>query len=238
MSIPPNPSIGKPSEPKVLTGKKIPQAPAIDRVTVAHTIVKGANWSNKQLHDLNALKTEFENCDFRYSNFDRAYFRDAKFTNCRFNGARFHDCNLKSADFIGCDLKFAQFHKCVVEVREIVASLPAEPNIRREGLQNLKANAVEVGDFENVGFIVLQEIEATKRHYSYALRGFDTYYRNKYGSFLAKTRAGAQLLWLQISGLIWGHGEKPWRLLSSCITILALLGLINFWRLIPRLGLN
>jgi len=221
---------------QVLQGSALPAVEAIQRIVVSHKKIVGADWRNREFTDFNALKTVFENCDFRYSNFKRAYFRDARFINCRFDGARFDDCNFKSANFYGCDLKFAHFHKCLLEVREIVASLPAEPNIRREGLQNLKANAIEVGDHENVSLLVLQEIEATKRHYSYAMRGFDTYYRNKYATFIAKAQAGLKLLWLQVNGLVWGHGEKPWRLLISCLLILTTLGIINFWSVMPRVG--
>lgn len=220
----------------VLTANSLPEVEAIQRLIVSHKKVVGADWRNREFIDFNALKTEFENCDFRYSNFSRAYFRDARFINCRFDGARFDDCNFKNANFYGCDLKFSHFHRCLLEVREIVASLPAEPNIRRESLQNLKANAIEVGDNNHVGFLVLQEIEATKRHYSYAMRGFDTYYRNKYATFISKVQAGVKLLWLQVNGFVWGHGEKPWRLLISCLLILMLLGFINFWSVMPRVG--
>ena len=197
-----------PTEPQVLAGISLPSLDLVPRVVVSHKKVVGADWRNREFVDFNALKTVFENCDFRYSNFERAYFRDARFVNCRFDGARFHECNFKSANFYRCDLKFAHFHECLLEVREVVASLPAEPNIRRESLRNLKANAIEVGDYENVGFLVLQEIEATKRHYSYAMSGFDTYYRNKYPTFAARAHASLKLLWLNLNGLVWGaRGE-------------------------------
>lgn len=217
---------------------ELPTIPNVDRISVARQKIVRADWRNRDFKDFNARAAEFEDCDFRYSNFERAYFRDAKFTNCRFDGARFIDCNFKNANFYRCDLKFAHFQRCLVDVRELVASLPSEPNIRREGLQNLKANAIEVGDHASVGLLVLQEIEATKRHYSYALRGFDSYYRKKYPTFISKVRAGAKLWWLQLEGLIWGHGEKPWRLLFSCLVILAGFALLNFWSVMPRTGWN
>ena len=159
-----------------------------------------------------------------------------KFTNCRFIGARFTDCNFKGANFYKCDLKFARFQRCLVNVRELMAALPSEPNIRREALQNLKANAVEVGDYASQSLLVLQEIEAMKRHYKYALTGFDTYYLNKYSTFISKFEAGMRLLWLQIGGLIWGHGEKPWRILISCFTLLSVCTFVNFWSVMPRVG--
>ncbi|ANM14025.1 MULTISPECIES: pentapeptide repeat-containing protein [unclassified Rhizobium] len=213
---------------------KIPDMPAIQRATVARKTVRNASWKASEICDLNALKTTFENCDFSYSIIDGGYFRDAVFRNCRFSGTKFFDCNFKSANFYKCDFSFARFSTCLIDTAEIIASLPDQPNIRRESLQNLKANAVEAGDFASLGLLTLQEIEAAQRHYRYALRGYDSYYRNKYPNMLSKVRACANLVGLWLGGLIWGHGERPWRLASSCFVILCFLALVNFWSLLPR----
>ncbi|MBY2905734.1 pentapeptide repeat-containing protein [Rhizobium leguminosarum] len=213
-----------------------PQMSPIGRTIVSHHTVRKAEWQNAEILDLNALKTVFEDCDFSYSVIENGYFRDAVFRNCRFVGAKFIDCNFKSANFYKCDFKFALFHTCLLEVPEILASLPAEPNIRREALQNLKANAAETGDYSSLGLLTLQEIDAAKRHFSYALHGYDTYYKNKYASIFSKARAGASLFGLWLAGIIWGHGERPWRLLVSCFLILCGLSFLNFWSLMPRIG--
>jgi prepilin signal peptidase PulO-like enzyme (type II secretory pathway) len=123
-----------------------------------------------------------------------------------------------------------------VDVDELLASLPSEPNIRRAVLQNLRANAVEMGDYSSEGLLILQEIEAKKRHYTYALRGYDSYYRKKYSGFLPKLEAFGKLAWLHAGGLIWGHGEKPARLLLSGFLLLCTLTLVNFWSVMPRVG--
>ena len=216
--------------------KSVPDILDLRRPTISRAKVVKVDWRNRRFMDLNALNAEFENCDFRYSNFERAYFRDAKFSNCRFDGARFTDCNLKRATFYGCDLKFVQFQRCLLDLDEVIASLPAEPNIRREALQNLRANAVEIGDYGSQSRLVLQEVEATKLHYRYALRGFDSYYKKKYSGISSKLRAGAKLVGLHVSGLIWGHGEKPGKLIVSCFVLLCVLALANFWSVMPRVG--
>lgn len=225
-----------PAEVVTLKPPDLPQVPDIGRVVISHKRIVRADWRNRAFHDLNALATVFEDCDFRYSDFERAYFRDAKFTNCRFDGARFRDCNFKSANFYKCDLKFVRFQRCLVELDDLIASLPAEPNIRREALQNLRANAIEVGDYGSQRRLILQEIEAAKRHYTYALRGYDSYYREKYATLFSKLKAGVKLAALHTSGAIWGHGEKPGRLLVSSIVLLCALALINFWSVMPRVG--
>ena len=213
-----------------------PSIPELVRISVSHRQVGRATWRNRYFKDFNALEASFDDCDFRYSVFERAYFRDAKFTNCRFDGARFTDCNFKNASFYKCDLKFVQFHRCILDVADLIPSLPFEPNIRRDALQNLRANAMSVGDYGSQGLLILQEVEAAERHYNYALRGFDSYYKQKYFGVWPKLSAAAKLVGLYVSGLIWGHGEKPARLLLSSIFLLCILTLINFWNVMPRVG--
>jgi len=220
----------------VLRPDQLPDIPKVDRTILSRKKIVKADWRNRNFIDLNALATEFDGCDFRYSNFERGYFRDAKFTNCRFDGARFSNCNFKSANFYKCDLKFVSFRQCLLEVKDVIASLPSEPNIRREALQNLRANAMEMGDYESQGLLVLEEIEAAKLHYSYALRGYDSYHKKKYSTAFSKFRAGMKLGWLHANGLIWGHGEKSGRLLLSAAALLCVLALINFWSVMPRVG--
>jgi Pentapeptide repeats (9 copies) len=174
---------GPSREVTVLESEHLPEVPNVARLTVSHRKILKAVWKNRDFKDFNALATEFVECDFRYSNFERAYFRDAKFVNCLFDGAKFNDCNFKSANFYGCDLKFVQFHRCILEVSDIVASLPPQPNIRQEALKNLRANAMEMGDYGVQSLLILQEIEASKSHYRHALYGSDTYYKKNTAAF-------------------------------------------------------
>ncbi|MCF1450567.1 hypothetical protein GOZ83_28200 [Agrobacterium vitis] len=213
---------------------EVPSMPPIDRVSISRKTVKNARWVASEILDLNALKATFENCDFSYSIIQNGYFRDAVFRNCRFVGAKFDDCNFKSANFYKCDFSFALFTNCLLDTPEIVASLPDQPNIRREALQSLKANALTVGDYGSLSLLTLQEIEAAKRHYRYAVRGYDTYYRNKYPTFWSRLRAVGFLGGISLNGVIWGHGERPWRLAASCFVILCALALVNFWSVLSH----
>jgi hypothetical protein len=219
-----------------LDGKPLPAIPDVGRLSVAHQKVTGQGWRGKLFRDFNARGSDFEDCDFRNAIFERAYFRDSKFTNCRFDGARFSECNIKTAKFYGCDMRYVLFQRCQVDLEELIAALPPEPNLRREALQNLQANAVEIGDYGSRTRLILQELKSAKLHYSYAVCGYSSYYKRKYSGFLPKIKAGLSLLGLYISDLIWGHGEKPTRLLWSCLAILCSLTLINFWSVMPRVG--
>jgi hypothetical protein len=118
----------------------------------------------------------------------------------------------------------------------LVAALPLEANIRRESLQNLIANANEIGDFLSTRLLVLQEVAAAKDHYWRALRGADNYYREKYNTAGSKLTAGWKLFWLNLSGFVWGNGEKPGNILLSGLVFLLALTLIDFWSVMPRVG--
>jgi hypothetical protein len=214
----------------------IPEIPAIRRISLSRQEVTRQDLRHRKIDDLNAHSATFKDCDFSYSVFTRAYLRDTRFVNCQLVGCQFYDSNFRNVHFHSSDLRFIRFYRCQTDAKEIVAALPFEPNIRREALQNLRANAASIGDFSNQGFLILQEIEATQDHYRRALRGTDTYYREKYSSVIAKIQAGWRLIWLRISGLVWGHGERPGRILLSGLTILFLLTLANFWGVMPRVG--
>jgi len=219
-----------------LDAKAIPGVPDVGRVSVSHQRLSKVDWRSKLFKDFNARNAKFEDCDFRYAIFERAYFRDTQFTNCRFDGARFSECNLRTVKFYGCDLKYVLFQRCQVDLEELIAALPPEPNLRREALQNLRANAVEIGDYASQTRLILQELKSAKLHYSYAVRGYSSYYKRKYAGFFPKLRAGIHLAGLHLSDLVWGHGEKPIRLLWSCLFFLCVLTFVNFWAVMPKVG--
>ena len=62
-------------------------------------------------------------------------------------GCRFADSNLRGASFHVCDFKYATFQRTLLE-----------PNLRRDSLQNLRANAAEIGDYASQRLIVLAEV--------------------------------------------------------------------------------
>jgi hypothetical protein len=210
--------------------------PQISRLSFSKQTVTRQDFRHRLINDMNALGATFNDCNFSYSIFHRAYFRDAKFTNCQFVGCQFNDSNLKHVRLLACDLRYIRFFRSQLDAEEILAALPLEPNIRREAVQNLRANATSIGDFSSQRLLVLQEVAAAQDHYRRALRGADTYYRQKYASIFAKMQAGWRLLGLRVGGFVWGHGERPARILLSGTVILFLLTFINFWSVMPRVG--
>jgi hypothetical protein len=191
---------------------------------------------HRRFDDMNANKAEFIDCDFSYSIFERAYFRSATFRNCKFVGCRFYDSNLRGASFSASDIRYATFHRTLIDPKEMIAVLPQEPNLKRDVLQNLRANAAEIGDFASQRDFVLAEIGAAIDHERRALKGTEDYYRTKYQGFLPKARAALRFLGLTFSGLLWGHGEKPIRLVGSAVVLIGILSVINLWAVVPTVG--
>lgn len=222
------------SAPAVTTGQTLGRL--IERVPVSLRRYEKLDLRHRRFDDMNANKAEFVDCDFSYSVFDRAYFHSARFNNCKFIGCRFYDSNLRGASFSGSDFRYATFHRSLLETKEMIAILPLEPNLRRDSLQNLRANAAEIGNFSSQREFVLAEIEAAMDHELRALKGTEDYYRRKYQGFLPKARAALRYIGMRFSGLLWGHGERPLLLVVSATLFVGALSLINLWSVLPRVG--
>ena len=208
--------------------------PTLNREFLSGQNFQNEKWRAKKFEFTNGKNAEFTDCDFSASIFENAYFRDAKFTNCQFTGCKFIDCNLNGARFYLCDLRFTQFHRTLLDVKELLAAIPSDPNMRKDSLQSLMANAAEVGDYANQRLIVLQGIEATKAHLKNIIWPPDSYYRQKYPDLLPKLGASWQLFWLKLSGFVWGNGERPRNIIISGSLFLLLLTLSNFWSVYTR----
>lgn len=225
------------------SASELPSVPFIQRIelpsesvkTFRKKAIKRASYRNRIFNDLNAHSAEFTDCDFSYSIFHRGYFRDAKFKNCTFVGCQFYDCNFRGSNLYLCDVRYIRFHRCQLDAKSIISALPTEPNIRQDALKNLRANATEVGDFDSQRLLVLEEIKASKDHYRRAVLGAEDYYQKKYPSLPSKLAAGWKLLLLYMSGIVWGHGERPTKIIVSGLILLALLTLINLGSVIDNL---
>ena len=184
------------------------------------------DFTSHKFVDVNGFGVTFRNCYFSYSVFDRAYFRNAKFTNCSFIGCVFLNSNLRGAYFESCDLRYARFKETLLSVESIVKTLPLEPSIRRELLQNLRINARSIGDERGVKLFIREELRAEREHYKKSRERKEDYYARKYsgrGNWI-KVRNKSVVLWLDYH--IWGHGEHPYNLMKFVFTALIVYSII------------
>jgi hypothetical protein len=128
-----------------------------------------------------------------------------------------------------------------VESSEIIANLPFEPNVQRDLLRNLRVDARELGNIEDESLYVKKEIEASDYFCMAAFLGSDQYVRNKYSSV---ERFGFLRRWLfsKLSGMVWGHGEKPLRVMCACLFFILVIASLLLWHGYERadmgVGLN
>ena len=181
-------------------------------------VVANENFLHYAFEDFGAREVQFNNCKFSYSVFNRAYFYGAVFDNCKFIGARFIDCNFRSARFIQCDFSYSSFRGTTIPSKELMCNVPARPNVRRELMQALRANAISLANDEDAKFFIRQEMKAAELHNQKAREAREGYYAPKYGWSLNRwnwIRVRIEFIWLWIQRFGWGYGEYPWRLLRS-----------------------
>lgn len=203
------------------------EGPRFARVAFSSGIA-GETLMNGIFEDISGNDVTFKNVNFSFSRFVRGYFYRAVFENCQFTGCRFESCNFRGATFSQCDFKYASFDRTVVPPRELVVSAPEWPNVRRELMQVLRANAESLGDIDAVRAFIREEMKARREHLRRARDLQEEYYIKKYSSLgpWIKVRWQSFLLWLDRNLL--GYGEHIGRAVIGSVTLLVIVAVAQF----------
>lgn len=169
---------------------------------------------------VNFLGTQFDSYTFSHCYFERCYFRKASFAHVRFTGSRFVDCNFDRALFEQCDFSYTEYANCSLTYNQIKLCLPEHQNVLHELARNLRINAQNRGDKENVRLFLHEELHASEQHNYKKWREINDPYYSKYS---LPQRIGAFFEWLNLksAGWLWGHGE-------SWLAVLRMSGIIIF----------
>jgi len=195
----------------------------IDLGAGAQKHVVNQDFSNQRLEDVNGKQVRYERCSFFGSIIERGYFHDAKFVSCQFTGTRFVNSIFRSASFEDCDFSYADFSRCVLPVPQILANLPAQPNVRWELLHNVRANARSLGDTQHEAEIIKHEINTELEHWRAICARQSGYYQKYTRS--ERLFACARRWRLLTERYVWGHGESLWRLAISTFALLVFLSI-------------
>ena len=195
------------------------------------------NYTNENFEDWvfynsGAREQKFEFCNFSFSLWEDAYFNNCTFLNCKFIGTRFKLSIIKDCEFRGCSFEYAQFWQTELSgnsIQYILRNLPDWQNVRRKLCRNLRTNAETLNDKDSVGKILKEEILSSKEHYMGALYGTSEYYQRKWPSFFSKISVIKEIGWIYLLGMLWGHGEKPWRILINVFILLIISGTFVSW---------
>lgn len=179
----------------------------------------GVSLRNYQFERLVAVKKNFVNCDFSYSQFDFAYLRNCTFDTCKFIGCKFLNSNLRSSRFVGCVFDYAEFSQTQVDPELLDAGLPGLENMQQKFARSLRINFRQIGDVDAENKAIQAELAATHIHLRKAWRSHESYYRNKYKGI---DRIRMFMKWVAFSLLdfYWGNGESIWKLLRFLIIVL------------------
>ena len=134
-------------------------------------LLEKKDFRNLLLEDVEGKGVVYRDCDFSYSIVVRGYFHKARFERCKFRGTRFVTTIFRSAAFEGCEFSYADFDRCVVPVPQVLANLPAYPNVRWELLHNLRANARSLGDTQHESDLIWREIDTEMEHWRSVYQG-------------------------------------------------------------------
>lgn len=198
------------------------------RVGDENSVVEHKSFRSRYFFEVAGNLVHFRNCDFSYSVIERCYFRSAIFENCKFVGAKLLESSFRSASFTGCDFQYTTIHRSNVPVADLIRNLPNFPNVRREFLQQLRANAVSVGDSSHINVLVAKELEAERDYWRAATKRSSEYYERKYSSIEGRVRARWHSIVLAVDKFAWGHGESIFQLAITTTVVLVFLGLIRW----------
>jgi len=176
---------------------------------------------------LGLKNAEMRGCKLRHNVFSHCYLREARFTDVDFTGSVFENCNLERAKFWSCSLRYTSFRGCLLNVDEILGSLPFEPNLRLQVLRQLRTNVAELGQKDLSEKLLLKEIETDRQEMSNIVFGASSYYKERYSRW-SRLKTLTRLIRHYLNDLVWGYGLRISRLLATG-AIIVFLGALVIW---------
>lgn len=195
-------------------------------VKFSGTVTDG-KYQHVKFKHVSAGKVHFKNCDFSFCEFEDAYFRDATFEDCDFRAVKCSRSNFRGAVFSQCKFDYAQFFETHLEAKELIASAPARPNLRRDFMAAARVNAESLGDVRAARLVIREELRAERQFHVEAAIGKTQWYVDKYTT-LERVAHLLRSVWLTCDWWFWGHGEHPWRFIRSMLVVVVVLGLLVF----------
>jgi hypothetical protein len=187
---------------------------------VSNEDLRNSVFVNVGLTGQNTSPAEINAVDLSYSFIDRCYFRNVVFRDCKFIGTRIERSNFRQCQFHSCDFSYAFFVQTMLPIDSIEYMLSDRPNVSRELLRVLRANAVSVGDYESQNRCITLELKAQTEYFRRAIRQSDPYYREKYDTFWKRMALRRRAVVNYIERYFWGHGEGIGQVIGSTFAFL------------------
>ena len=187
----------------------------IEQTQVDRAFLRNVNLRWAVFRDVGFKNARFVACNLSQVSFQDCYLRRAQLEKCDLVNSRFESCDFSQALISESRIDFARFTNCEIGLPNIRFRADATPNAMVRVCRSLKLNAMSMGNFGDAG-------ELTYLEKTYERRGL---YRG--GAWARWLASGAQ-------NLLWGYGEKPWRLaLVMAFNILVFGALIHLLDPLP-----
>jgi ion channel/pentapeptide repeat protein len=190
------------------------------RVDLGRVRFEGLNLWSSRFVDTNLKGASFERCALGQCVFESAYLRGAHFRDCDLHAAAFSRSNLGGARFERTALRFSTWTATDVSPQAFAGGLHEENDGRyalAAGVYHaLRLNLSAAGDESGASWAAYRQCVMRRR---------DLRARRRYRRWLASYALD----------LLWGYGERPWRLMACALAFCALCAACYFFTGI-RLG--
>jgi len=173
-------------------------------------LIRRVNLRWATIRDVGFKGARLVDCNLSQASFSECYFRRAVFQQCDIVNSKFEWCDFPSARLEASRLDFVSFRNCEIALSSITFREGTNPHVLARVCRNLKLNAMTMGHFEDAS--QLAYLEKTYERHLLHEEAFGTRERQH-----SRPRSTARWLDSMLLNLLWGYGEKPWRLAFGMI---------------------
>jgi hypothetical protein len=182
----------------------------IEQTQIDKAYLRNVNLRWSVFKDVGFKNARFVGCNLSQVTFAECYLRRAQFEKCDLVNSRFDSCDFSQARIADSRIDFASFRNCEVGLQNIELRRDATARAMVRVCRSLKLNAMSMGNFADAG-------ELTYLEKTYERVGLLR--ERNWGRWLAST----------VQNLLWGYGEKPWRLALFMLFNILFFGTILHW---------
>jgi hypothetical protein len=181
----------------------------VEQTQIDKAYLRRVNLRWAVFRDVGFKNARFEGCNFSQATIAECYLRRAQFTRCDLVNAHFESCDFSQAVIAESRIDFASFKNCEIRLENIRFRADASAQAMVRVCRSLKLNAMSMGNFADAGQLTyLEKTHERRAHYA----------RAEWGKW-----AGSLL-----QDLLWGYGEKPWRLAMMMLVNILIFGALLY----------
>lgn len=188
---------------------------------VDEQVFEGAHFSHCTFANVSFMKAKLLSCTFENCTFIDCYFRRTVIDSSRLLGCKFVTCDFPKTTFRQVTFVYPQFRACSIPFDDVDASLPTQPNLRRNMADNLAREAEAAGTTRDARMYRLRAHEALERYLWNGATGADQWSRDHFPGLADRSLAGLRVVGRWLNRFLWGYGERGWVLARNAVVLAA-----------------